>query len=119
MRTNQPRGGASSTEARSQGRRHRKDWRGAVPPFLRGRPVASTATFSWGSGGGDAGPRRLPNRVRNALVAPVVARGDRRLPELDGVEIGARRVGVVLSARARLERLHLRAGLGVDRRLSE
>src|SRR5579864_4596886 len=51
---------------------------------------------------GDARPCRLPLRVGDAVLLTVVALRDRRLPELDGVEVGCRRVGVVLRAASRL-----------------
>src|SRR5205814_9194493 len=54
-----------------------------------------------------------------AFALAVAAVGERRLPELDGAEVGRRGVGVVLGAAPGLQLLHLVAGLAVYRRLAE
>src|SRR5258708_8140709 len=65
------------------------------------------------------GPGLLPLRVVHAVLLAVAAVGDRRLPEVDLLEVLERRVRVVLRARALGELLHPRARLRVDRRLAE
>src|ERR1700732_4451027 len=98
MITNQASGGSRRGIARSRGRLHSTAWsRTAPPPLGRGRAVEFSTALR-----GDRRPGLLPHRVRDAVVAAVVAGGERRLPELDGVEVRARLVGVVLGARARL-----------------
>src|SRR5713101_914853 len=115
MRTNQLSGGVSSRAERSQGRRQKRLCSGAAPRFLRSRPaVVVTAKLRR-----DRRPGRLPLRVRDAAAAPIGAGGDRRLPELDRVEVGTRCVSVVLRARAGLKGLHLLARHRVDRSLAE
>src|SRR4029077_7302412 len=69
--------------------------------------------------GGYRGPGCLPRRVRDAVLASVVACCDRRLPELDRVEVRTGCVGVVLGARAGLELLHLGARQRVHGGLTE
>src|SRR6266700_6766403 len=116
MTTNDPRGGVSSTSGRSDGRRQNNAENGAAPlPLERGRLAVSTAKLAL-----DRGPGGDPLVVRDAALAAVRARRQRRLPELDRVEISsAGLVGVVLRARAGLKRFHLGARLRVDRRLAE
>src|SRR5207249_1004674 len=117
MTTNHPRGGVSSSSGRSQGKRQKNAPRPAAPLVLeRGRPDALTAI---GSSPLDGRPGGDPLVVGDAILTAIRAGGDRRLPEVDGIEVRARRVRVVLRAGTRLQRLHLRAGLGVDGRLAE
>src|SRR5437016_4682130 len=96
--TNHARGGVRSSSERSHGRRQKNAWRPAGPLFLeRGRPVVETAIERSPF---DRGPRGDPLLVRDALLASVGARGDWRLPEVDGVEVRPGCVGVVLGAGA-------------------
>src|SRR6267378_6757200 len=119
IRTNQASGGTSSRTERNHGRRQKRPCSGAAPRFLRSRPAVVTDTSGGALLCGDRSPGRLPLSVRNTGVGAVVAGGDGGLPELDGVEVRAWRVCVVLRAGACLKRLHLGAGLGVDRGLAE
>src|SRR5947209_3858134 len=64
-------------------------------------------------------PGLLPLRVVHAVVLAVAARGHRRLPELDRVEVLRRRVRVVLRARALGQLVHDRARLRVRLRPAE
>src|SRR5438477_9190763 len=114
MTTNQASGGVRRSSERRPGRRQNSAENGTAPPPLRRgrRTTSSNSAF-------DRCPGRDPLVVRDAALAAVGAGRDRRLPELDGVEVGARGVGVVLGTRARLKRLHLRAGQRVDGGLAE
>src|ERR1043165_10092040 len=67
----------------------------------------------------EPGPGLLPLRVVLAVALAVAAVGDRRLPEVDLLEVRERRVGVVLLARALRQLVHPGAGLRVDGRLTE
>src|SRR6267378_3520260 len=110
MTTNHARGGASSSSGRSHGSRHNRPAKGtAPPPFGRGRRAVATDKLAL-----DRRPGGNPLVVRDAGLAAVGAGRDRRLPELDRVEIGAGRVGVILGARPGLKGFHLGASLSVD-----
>src|SRR6478609_10866042 len=67
----------------------------------------------------ELGPGLLPLRVVHAVLLAVAAVGDRRLPEVDLLEVLERRVGVVLRTRALGQLVHDRARLRVDRGLTE
>src|SRR2546421_12954150 len=117
MTTNQASGGVRRRSERSQGRRQNNVAKGtAPPPFGRGRLTVSTANWLLAL---DRGPGRNPLVIGNAVLASVRARGHRRFPEVDRLEVGARLVRVVLGARARLQGFHLGARLAVDRGLAE
>src|SRR6266511_522689 len=104
MTTNQASGGVRRSSGRSHANRQKKAWRPAAPPpLLRGRPAARAVIEASPL---DRRPGRDPLVVADAVRAPVAALGARGLPELDRVEVAARRVGVVLLARPRLQRLH-------------
>src|SRR5919202_71308 len=77
---------------------------------LRGQGVRSAL---------DLGPFLLPDRVVHAVLLAVPAVRDRRLPELDAVEVGRGSVRVVLGASALLDLVHELARLQVRRRLAE
>src|SRR6202142_1307169 len=84
---------------------------GAGPPERGGPALGGSAL--------QLRPGLLPLRVVHAVVLAVAAGGDRRLPELDRVEVRGRCAAVVLRRRARSELVHDRAGLRVGRRLTE
>src|SRR5256886_15185056 len=114
MTTNHASGGMRSTVVRSHGSRQNRARKATAPPPLgRGRRAASKAKLSL-----DRRPGRLPLRIADALLAAVRAGGERGLPELDRVEVGAGRVRVEGGAGPGLQRLHDRAGFRVDRSLA-
>src|SRR5207237_1992771 len=121
MTTNQVSPGPSSSAARIQGRRHSSAWTRVTRPAGRSRASAPTvirfATARLLAG--DRGPRRLPLGVGQAVALAVSAIREWGLPELDGVEVGRRGVGMVLSAGPGLQLLHLVASLAVHRCLAE
>src|SRR5579859_2584316 len=109
MTRNQASGGERVSNRRSQGRRHRA---AEAAPARPGTDVPAA-----GPGGGPPGPERGaglaitdtgndrsadylrpgvdPLLERHAVVLAVVALGQRRLPELQCLEVGLRSVGVV------------------------
>src|SRR5213082_1531729 len=121
MTTNQVSPGPSKSAARIQGRRHSSAWTRVTRPAGRSRASAPTVIrFAMARLlAGDRRPRRLPFRIRHAFALAVATVGEWRLPELDGVEVGRRRVRVILCAGPGLQLLHLVAGLAVYRCLAE
>ncbi len=84
-------------------------WRAATaaaraPPRAGGGPRYDrpAASYAWLDSrlALDLGPGLLPLAVVHAVRLAVAAVGDRRLPELDRLEVRGRRIGVVLLARA-------------------
>src|ERR1700731_443617 len=100
MRTNHAAGPDRSRPARSHGRRNKAaDTRVRTAPF-KAMPAVRRAPPGLGR---YFGPLFLPHAVVRAVGLSVAAVFDRRLPELDAFEVGARRVGVVFQARAFLD----------------
>src|SRR3954454_7363909 len=64
-------------------------------------------------------PGRVPGVVVLAVVLTVAANSNRRLPELDAVEVRRRRTAVVLRRGALCQLVHDRARLRVRGRLAE
>src|SRR4051812_19367570 len=116
MSRNHASGAESSVVARNQGRRQNaaetRRRAGSRPPPARYARFGSYLPPG-------LGPGLLPLVVVHAVVVAVAAVGDRRLPELDLVEVRRRSIGVVLLARARALLVHLRASLRVRGRLAE
>src|SRR6266498_3805270 len=117
MKTNAPTGGARSSSARSHGLRKNAAETARRRAAHDGRPV---------SYGGelrelplDLRPLLLPDRVVQTVLLAVAAVRDRRLPELDAVEVRRRCVRVVLRATALLDLVHKQARLQVRGRLAE
>src|SRR4051812_5739399 len=90
----------------------RRSRRAAAGPPERGGPAAQGSAL-------ELCPGLLPLRVVHAVVLAVAARGDRRLPELDRVEVRRRGAAVVLRGGALRQLVHDRARLRVGRRLTE
>src|SRR3954466_1577683 len=90
----------------------RRTPRPAAGPLEANGPAAPASAF-------ELRPGLHPLRVVHALLLAVAAVGDRRLPELDRVEVRRRRTAVVLRRRAGGELVHDRARLRVRRRLTE
>src|ERR1700681_2750100 len=109
MRTNHAAGPDRSRPARSHGRRNK-----AADTRVRTAPVNAVAAVERASPGLGRyfGPLFLPDGVVGAVGFSVPAVFHRRLPELDAFKVGARRIGVVLHARALLDLFHERACLG-------
>src|SRR6476646_11636701 len=107
MRTNHAPGADRSSTGRSHGRRNiAADARPrtvALVALLTAEPARGGGPGRTARSGGYFGPLFLPHRVVGAVVFSVPAGFDRGLPELDRVEVRARRIGVVLRARARLQ----------------
>src|ERR1700752_4155167 len=113
MRTNHAPGPLSSRTARSHGRRNiAADTRTRASRAPSGAPLKTPSLPSYFR------PLLLPDAVVHTAVFAVVALRDRRLPELDRVEVRRRRVRVVDRARALLDPFHFRARELVHRRLA-
>src|SRR5437764_8487971 len=107
MSTNQAPGPESSKPARNHGRR-----KSAADARVRTALLISTSAAEAplaGALGGYFGPLPLPDAVVHAVALSVPAVFHRGLPEPDAVEVGSRRVGVVLRARSLLDLFHERA----------
>src|SRR5947209_1787045 len=124
MTRNQTRGGDRVSSPRSHAWRHR------TTAALRPSPFAERVAPDPGCGGPDPGvpgrsaitdterpgsadylsPGRDPVLERHAVVLTVAALGQRRLPELQRLEVGLRRVGVVGGAATLLDLVHVGAG---------
>src|SRR6266568_7717338 len=118
MTTNQASGGLSVRVARSHGRRQ------------SAAETRATAATEWSSrtaaevmepvrSPGDLRPGRHPLLERHTVVLAVAALGQRRLPELQRLEVRLGGVGVVVGARPFLDLVHDRAGELVRRGLPE
>src|SRR5689334_15396192 len=111
MRTNHAPGADSSITARSHGRRNRAA--DTLPRAVLFTVAPALAGGRDRQGGRPLrryfGPLSLPRRVVGAVLFAVPAVLHGGLPELDAFEVAARRVGVVLRARALLQRFHERA----------
>src|SRR6476620_6100955 len=107
MTTNQPRGGSSSTEARSHGRRQKAALtRRRAAHFGRPASAAEVTIELPGRLSLDRRPGFQPLVVVHAVLLAVAAVGERRLPELQRAVVGEWLVRVVRVARALLDRLH-------------
>src|SRR5436309_222124 len=114
MSTNHAPGPDSSRPARSHGRR-----KSAADARVAAALLISTSSAAPLWLGGYFGPLPLPDAVVHAVVFSVAAVLHRRLPELDAVVVGARRLGVVFRTRALLDLFHVRTGVLVRRGLAE
>src|ERR1700730_7065448 len=116
MSTNHAAGPDRSRPTRSHGRRNK-----AADTRVRVARFNATLAVEHGPPGLGRyfGPLFLPDAVVGAVFLSVATVPDRRLPELDAFKVGARRVGVVLHARALLDLFHVGAGLGVRGRLAK
>src|SRR5215469_6534077 len=113
MTRNQASGGDRVRVARSHARRQSAAETRASPLTARSLRTA-VAVIEFGAYRcwlpGDLGPGGDPLLERHAVVLAVAALRQRGLPELEGLEVGLRRVRVVLGAGALRERVHDRAG---------
>src|SRR3954464_11792922 len=110
MRTNQASGPLRVSAPRNRGRRNSAAERRRGAP--EGRPACLEGPATALKLALDLLPLLLPARVVDAVGLAVSAVLDRRLPELDAVEVRRRRVRVVPRAAALLDLVHLRARLG-------
>src|SRR5439155_22215436 len=108
-KTNQASGGVRRSASRARGRRHSAAAaRLAIP--TGGPSTVCVATRSSRPLARHLGvPRLDPLRVRHAVRLAVPAVGQRRLPQLDRLEVLQRGVGMVLRARALRQLVHDRA----------
>src|SRR5438874_5266549 len=83
-------------------------------PMLPGPPLRTRARSTL-----DVSPGLLPLRVVHAVALSAAAVLHGRLPELDRMEVGARRVQMPECATTLLDLVHERAGLLVRRRFAE
>src|SRR5215469_2851524 len=122
MTRNQASGGDRVRVARSHDRRQSAAETRASPLTARSLRTA-VAVIEFGAYRfwlpGDLGPGGDPLLERHAIVLAVAALRQRRLPELDGLEVGLRRVRVVGGAGALRDLVHDRAGQLVGRGLTE
>src|SRR5690348_12901315 len=115
MMRNHASGGESVSEARSHGRRHSAA-EVRAPTDRLGRSEATavlTTRVEPARSARDLGPRAGPLLVRDTVALAIAALCERRLPELDGVEVRVGLIGVLRGAPALEQRVHHRAGLGV------
>src|SRR5438270_1649958 len=113
MRTNHAPGPLSSSTARNHGRRNiAADTRVRTSRTPSGAPLRTPSLASYFC------PLLLPDAVVHAVVFAVVALRDRRLPELDAVEVRTRGICVVDRARPFLDLFHFRARELVHRSLA-
>src|SRR5437764_11106132 len=105
MTTNQASGGVRVRVARSHGRRHSAAETRVSPLTGRSCWTAACVMIARPSPG-DLGPGGGPLLERHAVVLTVAALSQRRLPELQRLEVRLRGVRVVRGARALLEGVH-------------
>src|SRR5450755_3893606 len=105
MRRNQVSAGESVSEARSHGRRQSTAETRATPRGFRLSRLPTTLTGRWASSAGDLRPGVHPLLEWHAVVLAVSALRERRLPELEALEVRVRLVGVQPRAPALLQRV--------------
>src|SRR5437868_2765318 len=106
MTRNQVSAGESVSAARSHGRRQSAAEIRAARGVARLSRAVSTLTGTWTDSAGDLRPGVHPLLERHTIVLAVAALRERRLPELDRLEVGIRLVRVQPRAPALLQRVH-------------